>query len=134
MPKILLIDDDEFILSTLTSFLENAGHSVAKTTDGPQGIDLYTRVKPAAVILDLGLPSMDGLQVLKRIRELDADARVIVLTGYPSKAAANTAQAMGAASFLSKPVEQRTLLTTLDAVLGISPPVPPAQLVNRIPD
>jgi len=134
MPTVLLIDDDEFILSTLTAFLEHAGHSVTTTTDGPQGIDLYTRVQPAAVILDLGLPSMDGLQVLRRIRELDATARVIVLTGYPSKAAANTAAAMGAASFLSKPVGQQTLLTTLDTVLGISPPPPPAKVVDRIPE
>jgi DNA-binding response OmpR family regulator len=121
MQRILLIDDDEFILSTLTAFLVNAGFSVSTTTDGPQGIALYTRVKPAAVILDLGLPSMDGLQVLKQIRERDAHARVVVLTGYPSKAAANAAHAMGAAESLSKPVEPELLLATLATVLGNPP-------------
>jgi CheY-like chemotaxis protein len=134
MPTILLIDDDEFILATLADFLRDAGHTVSTTTDGPQGIDLYAKVKPAVVILDLGLPSMDGLQVLKRIRGFDAGARVIVLTGYPSKAAADTAAALGAAGFLSKPIEQRTLLATLDEVLGISPAAPPAHVIDHIPE
>jgi CheY-like chemotaxis protein len=119
MPKILVIDDDEFMLSALTDYLVSGGFIVTKTTDGPQGIELYTKVKPAAVILDLGLPSMDGLQVLKRIREKDENAKVVVLTGYPSKAAERAAHAMGAAEFLSKPIDSKLLLATLDAVLAI---------------
>jgi two-component system, chemotaxis family, chemotaxis protein CheY len=120
MPEILVIDDDEFMLSTLQEVLLSAGFGVTTTADGPQGIELYARVKPAAVVLDLGLPSMDGLQVLKRIREIDADAKVLVVTGYPSEAAALTARSMGANNFLPKPFDANQLVETLNAVLHAS--------------
>jgi DNA-binding response OmpR family regulator len=121
MPEILLIDDDEFMLSMLQTLFLNAGFDVIMTADGPQGIDLYSRCKPAAVILDLGLPSMDGLQVLKRIKEIDSDARVIVVTGYPSVAAARAARAMGASDFLPKPVDVNLLVRKVKALSLTNP-------------
>jgi len=117
MADILLIDDDEFMLSTLSDLLVTAGFDVIQTADGPQGIELFERRKPAAVILDLGLPSMDGLQVLKRIRQIDQAAKVIVVTGYPSEAAADTARAMGASAFVSKPFARNELIEQIEAVI-----------------
>ncbi len=117
MTEILVIDDDEFILSTMQEILVDAGFRVTTTADGPQGIELYARVKPAAVVLDLGLPSMDGLQVLRRIIELDADARVLVVTGYPSDAAEQAARRMGARTFVPKPFDAKTLVERLTGIL-----------------
>jgi len=117
MPEILLIDDDEFMLTLIQSCLQEGGFTVVTTADGPQGIELYARHKPAAVILDLGLPSMDGLQVLKRIREIDGDAKVLVVTGYPSVAASEAAHALGARDFLAKPFDPEALLTKVQAIV-----------------
>lgn len=117
MPEVLLIDDDEFVLSTVQALLVTAGFKVTTTADGPHGIELYARARPSAVVLDLGLPSMDGLQVLKRIRDLDAGAKVIVVTGYSSEAAAQAARAMGAADFLPKPFEPKQLVERLNALI-----------------
>jgi CheY-like chemotaxis protein len=103
MPEVLLIDDDEFMLSLMDSLLREAGFNVLKTADGPQGIEVYARRKPDIVVLDLGLPSMDGLQVLKRIRDMDPKAKVVVVTGYPSEPALEAARALGACDFLPKP-------------------------------
>ena len=118
MPDILLIDDDEIMLSTMQALLLNEGFKVSTTADGPQGIELYSRVKPTAVVLDLGLPSMDGLQVLKRIRELDPGANVIVVTGYPSEAASHAARTMGAADFFPKPFDYKLLIGKLKGLTG----------------
>ena len=117
MAEILLIDDDEFMLSTVHAILLSAGFEVLSTADGPQGIEMYSMRKPAAVVLDLGLPSMDGLQVLKRIRQIDPDARVIVVTGYASDAAAEAARSMGAMAFLAKPFDRAALVEKLKEML-----------------
>jgi DNA-binding response OmpR family regulator len=109
MPEILLIEDDEFTLLLVASLLRDDGYEVITTADGPQGIELYSRRRPAVVVLDLGLPTMDGLQVLKRIREIDDKACVLVATGYPSEAAAKAAQALGVAGFLTKPFSPEVL-------------------------
>ena len=117
MAEILVIDDDEFMLSTTHDILKSAGFNVITTADGPQGIEIYSRRKPMAVILDLGLPSMDGLQVLKQIRQVDPQAKVIVVTGYPSDAAESTARMMGAAGFLPKPFSRNVFVEKVESVL-----------------
>jgi len=121
MPEILLIDDDEFILSMMQGLLETAGFTVLPTADGPQGIEIYQRRNPAAVVLDLGLPSMDGLQVLKRIKQIDPEAKVIVVTGYASEAAAYTARIMGASQFIAKPFTRQVLVEKIEAALKSVP-------------
>jgi len=116
--NILVIDDDEFMLSTTCSLLNVAGFETIRTADGPQGIELYRQRKPAAVLLDLGLPSMDGLQVLKKICQIDPGAKVIVVTGYASEAAAQAARAIGAAAFIPKPFGLNDLIKNIETVLG----------------
>lgn len=115
---ILVIDDDEFMLTTTCDLLNLGGFKTIPTADGPQGIELYRQRKPAAVLLDLGLPSMDGLQVLKQIRQIDPAAKVIVITGYASEAAAQAARAIGAAGFITKPFERNDLIRNIETVLG----------------
>jgi len=121
MPEILLIDDDEFMLSTMHELLLSTGFKVVATADGPQGVEIFERRKPDAVVLDLGLPSMDGLQVLKRIRQIDPGAKVIVVTGYASDAAAHTARMMGASDFIAKPFTRQVLVEKIEAALKSVP-------------
>ena len=100
--KVLIIDDDEIDIELMRHLLMREGYSVLSTADGPQGIQLYKEHRPALVFLDLGLPSMSGLEVLKEIRTFDDNAKVILITGYGSIESAVSAIKLGALDFVEK--------------------------------
>ncbi len=110
MPKVLVIDDDELQLTLMRSVLLEEGYEVASTADGPHGIALYRQELPDLVLLDLGLPSMNGIAVLQAIREIDPAAKVIVVTGYGSRESAEDAKHRGALDFVEKTIDQRVFL------------------------
>lgn len=102
MNKILVIDDDEMDLQLMNLLFTREGYAIVKTADGPQGVELYKQHRPMFVFLDLGLPSMNGLDVLKEIRQYDEGAKVLIITGYGSEKAAAAAIGQGAAGFIEK--------------------------------
>jgi DNA-binding response OmpR family regulator len=110
MPSVLVIDDDEITLALMHSILEEEGYTIFSTADGPQGLSIYKERNPNLVILDLALPSMNGLEVLRRLRKHDADAKVIVVTGFGSEESAKVALRYGAWSYIEKPVDYATFL------------------------
>ncbi len=110
MARILVIEDDEMMLALLRHILGEDGHEVFPTADGPRGILLYQEHRPDVVLLDLALPSMNGLEVLRTIKDFDAKARVIVVTGYGSDESAEVAFRYGALDFVQKPFEPARLL------------------------
>jgi DNA-binding response OmpR family regulator len=117
MYKILIIDDDEVLLSLLSQTLGEEGYDVVSTADGPQGILLYKKHQPALVLLDLGLPTISGIEVLREIREFDGKAKVIVVTGYGSVESAVVAIRYGAWDYVQKPVDIDVLLDKMKAAL-----------------
>lgn len=102
MDKILVIDDDEMDLQMLSVLCTSVGYEVIKTADGPQGLDLYKQHMPALVFLDLGLPSQNGMDVLRDIKRLDINSKVVLITGYGSEKVAKDAFALGALDFIEK--------------------------------
>ncbi len=117
MRPILIIDDDEMVLQTLQDVLGEEGYDVLATADGPRGIEIVKGKRPILVLLDLALPSMNGLEVLRKIRDIDAKIRVIVITGYGTEEASQVARRYGAFDFLGKPVATQTLLDKIRAAL-----------------
>jgi CheY-like chemotaxis protein len=117
MHKILIIDDDEMVLALTQSVLVGQGYATLSTADGPQGITIYKEQRPDLVLLDLGLPSMNGLEVLRKIRTFDPKARVIVITGYASQESEEVAVQYGACDFVRKPVDFTDFLRRIQAVL-----------------
>jgi CheY-like chemotaxis protein len=117
MPKVLLVDDDEVLLTLIQNLLADQGFSIYSTADGPRGLTMYKEHRPDLVLLDLALPSMNGLEVLKAIREFDQKARVIVVTGYGSEETAQVAFRYGATDFVLKPFEPAMLLDRLRKAL-----------------
>lgn len=117
MPRVLVIEDDEMMLALLRHILSDVGYEVFTTADGPRGIALYKEHRPGLVILDLALPTMNGLEVLKMIREFDPSARVVVVTGYGSDESAEVAFRGGARAFVQKPFEAEKLLNCVREVL-----------------
>ena len=115
--KILLIEDEATLSRNLCIFLEREGYSVEAAPNGEAGLEMLERVAPDAVILDYGLPGMDGLQVLARIMEQAPRTRVIFLTGNGSEQCAVNALKGGAADYLKKPMELAALRMVIDRVL-----------------
>lgn len=115
--KLLIVDDDEMHLNLMKTILEDEGYEVLMTTDGPQGIAIYQEKHPDVVLLDLGLPSMNGLDVLKQLRAMDAKAKVIIVTGHGSLESAEGFR-HGARDYLRKPFEIPEFLTKIKSVLA----------------
>ena len=117
MQSILIIDDDEVQLRLQQSIIMERGYEVYSTADGPQGVMLYKAQRPDLVLLDIGLPSLSGIEVLKQIRQFDKNARVIVITGYASVESAVTAIRFGAWDYVRKPFEVEGLLKKIESAL-----------------
>lgn len=114
MDKILIIDDEREILDTLSSILEDEGFSVLTAKDGKEGISLYMKEKPDLVILDVWMPEMDGIEVLSRIKEIDGDSRVVVISGHGNIQTAVEAVKKGADDFIEKPLTIDKVLEVID--------------------
>jgi DNA-binding response OmpR family regulator len=120
MTKILIIDDDEVLLKLLSTALAEEGYSPLTTADGPQGLVLYQVHRPSLVLLDLGLPSMSGIEVLREIRQFDEKAKVIVVTGYGSVESAVVAIRYGAWDYVQKPIDMEVLLKKMEMALRVA--------------
>ncbi|MEO6066636.1 MAG: sigma-54 dependent transcriptional regulator [Gemmatimonadota bacterium] len=105
---VLLIDDDPDILRSIGNYFEQMGYEVGRELTGEAGLEAFDRMRPDVVLLDLGLPGMDGMQVLERLRERSAS--VILLTGQTDIATAVRAMQLGAENFLPKPVDMSHLV------------------------
>jgi UDP-3-O-[3-hydroxymyristoyl] N-acetylglucosamine deacetylase len=104
MTKILIIDDEKSILESLSSILEDEGFEVTTARDGREGLTVFKEEKPKVVLLDVWMPEIDGLEVLRQIREEDHDAVVIVISGHGTISTAVEAVKLGAMDFLEKPL------------------------------
>lgn len=116
MTRILLIDDDVRLHELLTSYLEQNGFSVTGAHDGPRGIALLSQSSFDAVLLDLSLPGMDGLDVCRRIREKNT-IPIVMLTARGDEADRVVGLELGADDYVPKPFSPRELLARLRAVL-----------------
>lgn len=103
MKNALIIDDDKNILTTLEIYLEELGLSVQTAITGSEGIEKFTQQMPEMVFLDMKLPDLDGLEVLKKIMETDIPTNVIIITAYAAIDTAVKAIKQGAFEYLPKP-------------------------------
>ena len=112
MTKVLIIDDEKSILESLSSVLEDEGFAVLTAKDGKEGLDIFRTEKPRIVLLDVWMPEVDGLEVLSRVKEIDPEAVVVVISGHGTISTAVEAVKMGAIDFLEKPL-------SIDKVLDV---------------
>jgi DNA-binding NtrC family response regulator len=112
--RILVCDDEELIRWSVSEHLTQEGHTVATAEDGEDGLKKFEETGPDAVILDLKMPKLGGLDVLRRIRESDSDVPVIVITAHGAVDSAIEATRLGASAYLSKPFDLRELSLQLN--------------------
>lgn len=116
MPRIALVDDDRNILTSVSMALEAEGYSVATYTDGASGLDGLTADKPDLAILDIKMPRMDGMELLRRLRQ-KSDVPVIFLTSKDEEIDELFGLKMGADDFIKKPFSQRLLVERVKSIL-----------------
>jgi two-component system response regulator ChvI len=116
MPKIALVDDDRNILTSVSLTLEAEGYQVATYTDGASGLEGLTNDRPDLAILDIKMPRMDGMELLRRLRQ-KTDLPVIFLTSKDDEIDELFGLKMGADDFIRKPFSQRLLVERVRAVL-----------------
>jgi two-component system chemotaxis response regulator CheY len=109
-PKVLLVDDSGLARRSTRRILEGAGYQVVEAEDGMAAIEQYFVEKPDVVMLDLVMKGMYGLEVLSKLREMDPDARVVVLSADIQTSSRELVQAAGASGFLSKPADPGRML------------------------
>ncbi|HSB07477.1 MAG TPA: response regulator [Thermodesulfobacteriota bacterium] len=105
MIKILIIDDERPIRETLEMFLREKGYEVLTSENGERGLEAVQRERPNIVILDIRLPGMNGLEVLRRIKEKQDDIHVIMITAYHDMETTDQAMKLGAYKYIHKPLD-----------------------------
>ena len=122
--RILLIDDEEHIRRMTRLTLETARYEVCEACDGPTGLELFgDGAGFDAVLLDQRMPGMDGLEVLRRIKERAPAARVIMITAFASIELAVDALKLGASDFVRKPMTPEGVRDAVEAALSKPPTV-----------
>ncbi len=119
MPRILIVDDEESIRGALRQVFEYEDHEVVTAEDGPEALEFYESFRPHVTFLDVKMSGLDGLEVLSRIRDLDAHAWVVMISGHGTIDTAVEATHKGAFDFLEKPLDTGRLLVTLRNVLEL---------------
>jgi two-component system, NtrC family, nitrogen regulation response regulator NtrX len=116
--RILIVDDEQGIRAALAQLLEFEGYEVRAVGNATEGIAEYTRWKPQLVFLDVKMAGIDGLEALRRIRELDPAAIVVMISGHATIQTAVEATQLGAYDILEKPLDTDRILVTLRNALS----------------
>ncbi len=111
--KVLVIDDEEAIRKSLRMVLEYEGYDYAEAASGPAGIQALERETPDAVLLDIKMPGMDGLEALQKARAQDPHTPILMISGHGDVPTAVEAIQRGAYDFLEKPLESDRVLTAI---------------------
>ncbi len=113
VPRILLVDDQPRVLRALARVLSEAGYDVATASDGQAALEHMHSTSFEAVVTDISMPNLTGIDFLRAVREFDVDVPVILMTGAPALESAAVAVEYGAFRYLSKPIEAKTLETVV---------------------
>jgi len=113
---VLVVDDEPEIARLVRDYLERAGFAVATAADGPSALQAARSARPDIVVLDLGLPGMDGLDVARELRR-DGELPIIMLTARTEEADRVAGLELGADDYVSKPFSPRELVARVRAVL-----------------
>jgi DNA-binding NtrC family response regulator len=115
--RVLVVDDDEDICLYLREFLTREGFRVATVSKAPDALVEIRQGRHQIVLLDVRLPGVDGLELLRQIRAIDSDICVIVMTGYPSVQSAVESMKAAAFDYLQKPFDLQDLRVVLERAI-----------------
>ncbi|NLR57245.1 sigma-54-dependent Fis family transcriptional regulator [Chitinophaga polysaccharea] len=138
MANILIIDDEKSIRKTLTEILSYEGYKVDEAADGMEGFKMFQAKAYDAVLCDIKMPKMDGLEFLEKAREVNADIPIIMVSGHGNIDTAVDAVKKGAYDYISKPPDLNRLLITLrnamDKTTLVTETKTLRRKVNKVPE
>ncbi len=117
-PRVLIIDDEDAVRSSLKMIFEYEGYDTLLAANGPVGLKIAESEAPDLVFLDVRMPQMDGLEVLKRLKEKEPAPPVVILSGHGTVKTAVEAVKLGAFDFIEKPPESERILIAARNALG----------------
>ena len=115
--KILIVDDSGFARRALRRILEGEGFSVEEAAGGMEALEKYALSRPDVVFLDIIMEGMEGLDVLKNLRKMDQNAKVVMATADTQKATREEATKAGASGFVKKPFDPEEVLAAVPKVM-----------------
>lgn len=115
---VLVVDDEASIRRSLEGILKDEGLEVVAVEDGESAVKVLLHNRPALVLLDIWMPGMDGLETLKKIREISPETPVVMISGHATISTAIAATRLGAVDFLEKPLELQSTLQLVKKVLA----------------
>jgi UDP-3-O-[3-hydroxymyristoyl] N-acetylglucosamine deacetylase len=118
---ILVVDDEDDVRESVREVLSDEGYRVVDTADGARVLDMIRDERPELVLLDIWMPQVDGIGLLKEIKSQEPDINVVMVSGHGNIHTAVTATKYGAFDFIEKPVSLDGLLTTVQRALGELP-------------
>jgi two-component system, OmpR family, response regulator AdeR len=129
MALVLVVEDELNLAQTIELYLKNENHKTERAGDGQRALELFQVAQPDLVILDLGLPKLDGLEVLKAIRA-KSSVPVIILTARSEEVDELLGLGLGADDYIVKPASARKLMARVKAVLRRNTPVPEQEVLR----
>ena len=115
--KVLLIDDEADFIEPMAFWLQSKGYLVSSTTESKNGIQLVEQENPDIVFLDLNMPAMTGIEVLQRIRKINKDLPIIIISAYADQDKIKQAERYGVSGVFYKGMDYEQSLSLLEAVL-----------------
>ena len=115
---ILIVDDEKDFCTILSDSLSQDRYRVVTAFNGKMGLQLVEKEKPDLILLDIKMPGMDGLEVLRKIKKMKKEIVVIMFTGYGTLETAREAMKLGAYDYVTKPVDFLLLKSLVKEVLG----------------
>ena len=109
MARILVVDDEQDVCDMLEKFLKIKGYEVSTALSGEEALTLVKEEKPHVVLLDIRMPEMDGLECLERIKEIDKEISVIMITALKQEEVGKKAMELGAYDYITKPLSLQYL-------------------------
>lgn len=117
--RLLIVDDSNMIRQAISTWLTSQNHEVVgQARNGKEAVELFGQHRPDLVTLDITMPEMDGLEALDKIKAIDPDAKVIIISALASKEVAIEALKRGAATFVQKPITQDDLVEAIQEATG----------------
>jgi YesN/AraC family two-component response regulator len=118
MAKVLIIDDEVPTLEMLKLFLGACDYEVLTAENETQGLEVFKKEKPPVVLTDIKMPGKDGFSVLREIKAIAPETKVILITGHGDRDLAEKAKALEASAFLNKPLNTEALEIALKEALA----------------
>jgi two-component system chemotaxis response regulator CheY len=116
MARILVVDDAAFMRMRCTKLLQENGYETIEAGNGVEAVQKYKQFKPDAVLMDITMPDMDGIETLKKLREMDPAARVSMVTAMGQQSLVIEALKLGARDFVVKPFDAARVLAAVKKI------------------